>query len=330
MKQLKYYFLLMRPINLLGLALTMLLFRYAFVLPQGYEYYGFLPYLDQTGFFLLLITSLLVGASGYVVNDIFDVETDEINKPHNQIVEKHITEINAFNFYKLLVILSIIGTIALCFYEKEYKFSCIPLFVMAFLYMYAQQFKSQLIIGNIVIALCTALPVLLIAMYEFKINEYETATVMMITKGILYAAFVYAVFAFLSTWSREIIKDIQDMEGDKKIHCNTLPIKFGINKSKISIIIINLFIILLLCTFIPFYIDMKLDKNVWIHTLILIMPILLISIFTIAAKSNQHFKILSNAMKFYQLLGVLTMVYFLNGTGTYFFVQYFNFINKWM
>jgi 4-hydroxybenzoate polyprenyltransferase len=308
----------------------MVLFRRSFVLPSNYLQYDFAPYFDTTGFILLVITTVLVAAGGYVINDVFDVEIDAINKPHKRIVETKIPELSAFNFYKLLVLAAIFFVILLSIHQKEYKISSIPIFVMAFLYMYALQFKKQLLIGNIVVALCTAVPLLMIAFYEFKINYSDTETIITITKGILYAAIAYGVFAFMTTLCREIAKDIEDMEGDATEGAQTLPIVIGLSRTKISLLLLHVVLLIFHGFILYFEYILEYQKMFYMHLFILFVPCILLTIILFLSKQNNHFGRLSAGYKVYQAMGIVSMWYFHLGTGSYFFVILVNQLQKWL
>lgn len=330
LKTLKYYFLLTRPLNLTLLVLGMVLFRYSFVMPSNYLQYDFAPYLDTTGFLLLIITTLLVAAGGYVINDVFDVEIDAINKPQKRIVETKISELAAFNFYKILVFLSIFFVVILCIHQREYKISSIPVFVMAFLYMYAQQFKKQVLIGNVIVAACTAIPMLMIAFYEFKINYSDTDTIIAITKGILYAAIAYGVFAFTTTLCREIVKDMEDIEGDVTDDARTLPIVLGIGRAKGILYFLHLLIFIFHGSMLYFEYILDYKKMYYAHLIGLVLPFILLTLYLFFAKNKSQYSIMSTGYKIYQAMGVSSMWYFHIGTGSYFFVIYVNQLQKWL
>lgn len=321
-----YYLKLVRPLNLVVLALTMILFRYCLADVASYELYQFKSYLSSAGFWSLLITTLLVAASGYVINDIFDVETDQINKPEKVIVGTHLTDNAAFNFYKLLCFLSVVGAGALAYFGGNTKFASIPFMVLVLLYLYAQNFKSMALVGNIIIGICAALPVLLIAMYDFKINEYDSNVVVMLTRGIGLSAVFYAVFAFLTTVIREIIKDMEDKEGDESTGSRTLPIVLGVKASKWVVLLFQILTVALLSIVSVYFYTIHLPVFMMVSIVVLIVPVLIQSIVMFRAKSSKDFKLAGNIGKVHMLLGVLSMLYFYSGSGPFFFDQLTNYV----
>lgn len=321
-----HYLKLVRPLNLLVLALTMILFRYCLADVASYELYQFKSYLSSAGFWSLLVTTLLVAASGYVINDIFDVETDEINKPERVIVGKQINDNAAFNFYKLLCFLSVVGAGALAYFGGNTKFASIPIMVLVLLYLYAQNFKSMAFVGNVIIALCAALPILLIAMYDFRINEYDSNVVVMLTRGIGLSAVFYALFAFLTTLTREIIKDIEDIEGDESTGCRTLPIVAGIKKAKLAAAFVQFLTIVLLAIIAVYFNTIHLPIHMLILIVVLILPVIVQSFVMFRGKSSKDYQLAGNIGKIHMLLGVLSMLYFYSGSGPFFFDQLTNYI----
>lgn len=323
-----HYFKLVRPINLLVLALTLLLFRYCFIDVEAYRMYDFMPYLKASSFYILLITTILIAASGYVINDIFDVDTDQVNKPEKLIVGKHISDSKAFNFYMILTGLGVIGSFVLVFTTKQMKISMIPLMVSVLLYLYASNLKKIALVGNIVISICATLPIIFLALYDLRINDFDTAVIVLFTQGIGLAALVYGTFAFLTTMTREIIKDVQDIKGDDVIDAKTFPILMGINASKILIVFFQLIILSFLLLISYYFLAAKVSTAFYGVTLLLTLPLLIQIGLVLWAKQPSQFKWASLVGKIHMLLGILTMLFFANGTAPYAFNQMFNFFSQ--
>ena len=323
-----HYIKLIRPINILVLALTLLLFRYCFIDNQSYRMYDFLPYLHAPSFYILLFTTLCIAASGYVINDIFDVDTDQINKPEQLIVGKHIDENLAFKFYMILTGLGVIGSFTLVFTTGQMKISMIPMMVSVLLYLYASSLKKVLLVGNIVISICAAMPILFLALYDLRINDFDTAVIILFTQGIGLAAIVYGTFAFLTTMSREIIKDIQDMDGDDAIGARTFPIVMGINVSKALIVFFQLITLGFLLMIAYYFLATKASIAFYGVCLLLILPLLVQMGLVLWAKEAQQFKWASLAGKIHMLFGILTMLFFVFVTAPFVFNQMFNFFSQ--
>ncbi|MCO5232672.1 MAG: geranylgeranylglycerol-phosphate geranylgeranyltransferase [Chitinophagales bacterium] len=322
------YIQLIRPINISIVAMTLLFFRYFIIDVNVYQLYDFKPYLDTFSFYILLITTLSITASGYIINDIFDVETDQINKPQSLIIGQSISEKAAMNFYFILTSIGIIGSIVLMITTGQIKLSMIPMIVSVLLYLYSTTFKKMLLLGNVVIAICVALPIIFLSMYELRINEFDPAVVILFTQGIGLASLSYGIFAFMTTLIREIIKDVQDMEGDDVIGAKTFPILLGIKASKTLIILLQLLTLSILLLVDYYFLTASVSIAFYGTSILLVLPLLIQIILVIWAKVPSQFKWASLAGKIHVLLGVCTMIYFGNGTAPHIFNQMFNFLSQ--
>lgn len=209
-------FRISRPINLLMVAFAQLMAAYFLIerTPQG------LPVLQDYRLYLLILATLLITAAGYMINDYYDVKIDYVNRPNEVIVGKGIKRRvviflhTIFNFTGIGLGVLVAPRIA------------IVNFVAAFLlWLYSNRLKREPFIGNLTVAFLTGLSVYLVAFYYQK-NELLVLT--------------YAIFAFFLNLIREILKDIEDRNGDRKHGCRTLPIVIGFRKTKQVIFIIAL------------------------------------------------------------------------------------------
>ncbi|GAL80200.1 hypothetical protein JCM19274_3770 [Algibacter lectus] len=203
------------------IALTQLLVKYALLEPFG----GVAISLDGIGISLLIFATICIAAAGNIINDIYDIETDFVNKPHKLIVGNSISEKTAYN---LFIVLNFIG-VGVGFYLSHAvgKSAFFSLFVIisALLYVYATYLKRTLLIGNIVISILVALSVLIVGIFELlPALTLENRDIQLTFFKII---FDYAVFAFLLNLIREIAKDVEDIDGDYKAGMNTLPIAIG-------------------------------------------------------------------------------------------------------
>jgi 4-hydroxybenzoate polyprenyltransferase len=177
-----------------------------------------------------MLACIFVAAGGYVINDIFDIETDQINRPEKLILNKHVSPNSAKIFYIILTSLGIIfgfttgiGMGVLCF-------------VLAILlYFYSSDLKGEMLQGNLLIALMAGMVVYVSSRGVFNAQNTYFAE--------------YASIAFSITMARELIKDIEDIEGDKAQEYETYPILKGIRATKLLaaiFLIITLFIAVVL------------------------------------------------------------------------------------
>ncbi len=251
---------LFRPLNLFIIALTMWLMRY-FVLAPLVEVNGYSLQLSGFHFLLLVLGTVLIAGAGNVINDYFDQRTDRVNKPRDIIVGVHVKRRVAMavhqvcNLIGLAVVFYVAVTIGL------WKLSIVHFFAAGSLWFYSVQFKRELIIGNVIIAILAGLVPVLVGIYEIplliKVYGPEVARYFELTrpeedpaiyfKYMFYFIIGYAVFAFLLNLIREIQKDMADVKGDMKIRARTIPLVYGIkNAKKITAAMIVFTMVLLL------------------------------------------------------------------------------------
>ena len=201
------YLKLIRYQNLLLLAFMQLIFRYGFL-----KFQNIFLSLAEWQYALLVLSTVLIAAAGYVINDIMDQETDNENKPDNSIVGHVISEARAYNIY---VGLNIVG-VGIGFYLSNViqkpSFSAIFIVIAATLYLYATSLKQMLIVGNIIVAVLLSVSVLIIGVFDllpatFDGNQYEMR--------VMFSLLIdYAVFTFIINFIREIVKDMEDINVD--------------------------------------------------------------------------------------------------------------------
>jgi 4-hydroxybenzoate polyprenyltransferase len=235
--------------------------------------------------FLLSVSTVLIAAAGYIINDYYDVKIDYINKPERVVIGKSITRRFAILFH---VLLSVVG-ISIGFYLSLWL-AAINLLSVFLLWIYSKNLKRLPFVGNITVALLTAL-----AIYVVDVL-YRTQSSLVI---------IYAVFAFFMTLVREIIKDVEDLKGDNTFGCKTLPIVLGIRKTKMIIyIIIVLFSISVVVL------------NYWYEALpfqyyliFLFVPVVWLLFRLFRADMKKEFSQLSTFCKVIMLLGILSMAF---------------------
>ncbi|WP_130736835.1 geranylgeranylglycerol-phosphate geranylgeranyltransferase [Flavobacterium sp. J27] len=301
------YLKLIRFQNLLLLAFMQVLFRYTYLKAATYNSYtdthDYLA-LTHIQFALLVLSTLCIAAAGYIINNILDQDNDEITKPNNRIVGKTISENIAYNLY---VILNLLG-VGIGFYlsnavGKKGLFT-IFIFIAALLYVYSTFLKKIVGISNIIVALIVSFSILIIGVFDLYPATYEGNFVQM--KKAFSILFDYAVFAFIINWIREIVKDIEDMDGDYASGVQTLPILLGKKTTAKLVSIITVIPI----TILLYYITKNLlEYNlVLIYALLLIIgPLIYIMIKLWGAKTKQEFKHISQVLKLVLFFGILSI-----------------------
>lgn len=256
-------------------------------------------------FILLTLATIAIAAGGYIINNIMDQETDEVSKPKNVIVGKYISESTAYNIY---IAVNIIG-VGIGFYLSNViqkpSFAAVFIIVAATLYMYATNFKQTMLIGNIIVALLLSISVIIIGIFDLLPATYEANQVQMST--IFSILLDYALFAFVINFIREIVKDLEDMDGDYNAGMNTLPIAIGTERTTKILAGLTLLPIALLIL----YVNNNLLELQWVMYYVLLFvlaPLLYFLIKIWNATSKKDFHHLSLVLKLILLFGILSIV----------------------
>jgi len=237
------YLKLIRPLNLAIITLTLFFIKYGFL--QRFE----LPLaLNNVWFTILVIATVFTAAAGYVINDIQDIDIDTINKPNRVIVGNTISEKAAFQFYIILNVLGVVGGGIVANHIDKPSLAIIFIIASASLYWYASSLKRVLVGGNLLVSILVALNVLLIVLFDIfpVLNTTENRnSYLLFSKVILY----FAIVAFYLNLIREIVKDLQDMNGDKNGGVKSLPIVLGRSRTTLVVFTMGVFALLILLLF---------------------------------------------------------------------------------
>ncbi|MBP9849881.1 MAG: geranylgeranylglycerol-phosphate geranylgeranyltransferase [Flavobacterium sp.] len=293
------YLKLIRYQNLLMLAFMQLVFRYLF-LEQSYVDLA----LSDFNYILLVIATVCVAAGGYVINNIMDQETDEIAKPQNRVVGVSISETVAYNWY---IGLTIVG-VGIGFYLSNviYKptFASMFILVATLLYMYATSFKQIPVLGNVVVALLLSTSIIIIGLFDIlpaidvdnRFRMKEAFSILM----------DYAIFAFIINLIREIVKDLEDLDGDYQSGINTLPITIGIPKTKIIVGILTVISIGILAYYINSNL-FELDYVIYYTMVFIIGPLIYFGVKLMNAETKKQLHHLSLVLKIILFFGILSV-----------------------
>ena len=281
------------------LAFMQLVFRYLF-LEQSYVDLA----LSDFNYILLVIATVCVAAGGYVINNIMDQETDEIAKPQNRVVGVSISETVAYNWY---IGLTIVG-VGIGFYLSNviYKptFASMFILVATLLYMYATSFKQIPLLGNVVVALLLSTSIIIIGLFDIlpaidadnRFRMKEAFSILM----------DYAIFAFIINLIREIVKDLEDMDGDYQSGINTLPITIGIPKTKIIVGILTVISIGMLAYYINSNL-FELDYIIYYTMVFIIGPLIYFGVKLMNAETKKQLHHLSLVLKIILFFGILSV-----------------------
>lgn len=242
---------LIRWKNLLFLAATIWMLQKMIIVPVMAQY-GFEPtqLLHGWEFVLLAVAIICNAAAGYTINDYFDAKIDAINRPDDQIVTRVYTRQQTMRIYQILTAVGVIAGIICAILLRSWTIGILIVFVPGLLWFYSSSYKRMLIVGNLVVALTTALVPLMIAFaniaYLQRVYTAELLYQTTIPAAIFRWMLAFALFAFILTLIREIIKDIQDQNGDREFECHSLPIVIGTTWTKVVVYILMALTIFLL------------------------------------------------------------------------------------
>lgn len=226
---------LIRWRNLIIIFLTQLLAWACVIIPS--RHFEDVHYLLGPVYFLLLaLSTVLIAAAGYIINDYFDIKIDAINRPGKVVLEKQIPRRKAIIAHTLIniVALGLAGIVA--WRAGHYEWLALQLCCTLLLWFYSTDFKRQFMSGNVIVAMLTALTIITLILYEPAMHHYTGRFYFLFVNGKkfvnpVWVLGVYAYFAFTLTWMREIVKDMEDYKGDAEQGCITMPIKWGLKRS---------------------------------------------------------------------------------------------------
>jgi len=296
------YLKLIRWPNLVIIALVQYLIRFAIIESLS------LPHVLNHGYFFLgVLCSISLAAGGYIINDLYDLEVDALNKPKRITIGKFIKESSAWNLYYASVIIAI-GSAYLLAQEAQVEdlWMIAPL-AAVILYLYAYDLKARPFLGNIIVAALSALPVFLVGVFDIlpAAND-ENALQVSQTMQVIFA---YSLFALGISFTREMIKDAEDKMGDKAAEYKTLALLLPVALFKL-IIVILLFAHIVPLAYYSWDISTN-DKFSSAYLVIFVVAPLIYLIYkSIMAHNAGDYKHISAALKLIMLTGILSMLIF--------------------
>jgi 4-hydroxybenzoate polyprenyltransferase len=270
-----------------------------------FESFNVLTTLNALGFLLLVIITLCIAAAGNINNDIYHVETDSINKPNKVIIGKHVSENLAYNLFFALNIIGVILGFYLSHSVGKSSFFAIFVIISIALYVYASYLKGTVLFGNILISFLVAMSIIIIGVFDLlpAINPQNRETQLTFFDII----FDYAIFAFLINLVRELVKDIQDVDGDYKAGMNTLPIVVGRERANKIAFAVSMIPIGAVIYFMVTYLY-KQPVVIGYFLLFVIAPLIYATIKIFGASNNFHYKHISMVYKLVMFFGILSLL----------------------
>jgi 4-hydroxybenzoate polyprenyltransferase len=314
----KGFLQLIRWQNLIIVILTMIMMRYFVIEPLISK----VPVILSSGsgesvmelqfplisFVILVLSTVFITAGGYVINDYFDIKTDLINRGE-VIVGTKIPRRLAMMWHSIFNIGGVAGGLFISWKAGYFWMGILFLVVSGLLYFYSASYKRQFLVGNLIVAFLTALVPLLVVIYEwaalYQFYSVNAATMPELS-FLFYWGGGFALFAFLTTLAREILKDIEDFEGDLAYGRNTIPVIIGTTASKIVTISLLIITIALLYSVWYFFLNDKITL-VYISAAI-VLPVFYVIFQLVVSKTRRQLHTASSVMKLIMLAGILYSV----------------------
>ena len=307
---------LVRWPNLVFVAITQAFFHFCIIKTSSYARSSLAPLSDHPGLFWLLVsTSLLIAAGGYVINDYFDVNIDRINKPGRLIIDRHFSRRTGIWMHAVLTSVGLFISAYLSYRLQN------PLILFGnaaasiLLWVYSTTYKRKMLLGNIIVSALTAWVVLVVLIAELPLDWQQNlngdASLGFSVARLIRIALLYAGFAFMLSLIREVVKDMEDIAGDRDDGCRTLPIRFGMNAARV-------FAgnwLVMLCVLVVITLIYVLQFRWYLFSIYLAFPVIFMMVVAFlrlfrARDTNDYHK-LSSYLKWIMLAGISSMLFFL-------------------
>lgn len=301
------YLRLIRYKNLLFLAFIQFVMQQLIIAPL-LQKYGFEYITPDYSPLLLVLATVFIAAAGYVINDYFDIKIDRINKPDKQIVGTMVTKQQAMLLHQILTGIGVICGLVLAFGLRSFTLGFLFVVVPGLLWFYSASYKRQFLTGNLIVALLAGLSVLVVGITAVAdLNHTYADLVFQTTIPAEIYTWIggFALFSFLLTFVRELVKDMQDVEGDREMECRTVAIVWGENKTKLLIYSVVFVVVLLLAGVSLYYIPFESSLSFRYVLFGVILPLIAFCYLILKAKTKESLHAAASFLKYIMLLGVL-------------------------
>lgn len=269
--------------------------------------------LTTENFLILSLSTILIAAAGYIINDYFDIKIDMINRPHKMVLEKRIPIKSAIILHTVFNIFGLFLAVVLVRQGGRYSWLLLQLSCTLLLWFYSTHFKRQFVSGNVVVAMLTALTIITLIIYEPSLHAYVLRRPFIHTAdGVMpnpvWVLGIYTFFAFMLTWMREIVKDMEDFKGDAEQGCVTMPIKWGLQR---SVWFTQGLGVVALIPLINAGIKLLLERWWFLgsYTLLaLVVPMVLWLLTLHKTATQQHYATASRRLKFIMVAGIVSLI----------------------
>lgn len=304
------YLRLIRWPNILIIILTQLLVRYA-VIGRIYSRSGVEPAMNDWLFAMLVLTTVIIAAAGYIINDYFDLRTDQINRPETIVVGRFLHRRKAIKFHMVLNGIAIVLGLFVSWRVGSFRLGLIFPMITLLLWLYSERYKRMVLVGNLAVAFMSALVVLIVWLFEFLALKLQPAPFMAVYVNLYLISQIvitFTLFAFLLSLVREIVKDAQDVTGDSLTGCRTLPVVYGIQVARmIAAAVLVLTLVLVILGSLKLYSLSLLFPAIYFAIAVGLPVIYTIYRIAVADKTGD-FRLTSKLIKFIMLAGIVGMI----------------------
>lgn len=315
MKLIIAFLKLIRWPNLLFIVLTQIFFYYFVLHASIINESGEIFILERSSLFILLvISSVCIAAAGYIINDYFDLNIDAVNKPQKIVIDRIVKRRWAILWHLVLSSIGIVLSFYISYKTKIYSIGIVNLLCVFMLWFYSTTFKRKLLSGNVIISLLTAWVIVSVYLFSgVKVLEYHGwnfSGYVFDARKLFKLTMLYSGFAFVLSLIREVVKDIEDMNGDAKYNCRTMPIAWGLPATRVflGVWMVVLISSIFISIFYAFQSGWKVGS---IYTFIFILiPLCYILMQLLKATTTKDYRKVSLAIKFIMFAGILSMLFF--------------------
>lgn len=293
-------FQLIRLPNLLMLAILQILLRYGLAAPVM-QLEGRPMLLSTEEFIMLVFSCLCIAAGGYIVNDIEDVKIDTVNRPDTVLIGKSFSVSQAYTLYFIFSITGILIGFYLSYIARVQYVGTINAVTAGLLYFYATSYKCIPLLGNLIVSLLSALAVFIIAFPEPLILNHT---------GLFTFFTGFGVFSFLYTMARELVKDLEDQQGDHAAGCSTMVQFAGEKTTRIlAAVVVAVSVILLITIQVITRQWEALLPFLYLLTLV-ILPSVWLTVKILRSRTKEQYHSCSNMTKVIMLAGIFSILIF--------------------
>lgn len=301
------YIKIIRPINLLIVALTQAIVYY-FLFWKVFNSSGIEAAFDIILLTLFIFDTVLIAATGYIINDIVDKNIDPINKPNKSYIPTYISMRQAWIYYSILASLGLFISIYIgTQINRPLLIIIYPISIIT-LALYSFYWKSQPLIGNVVVSLfCAFVPGII---WVAEMDGIDSLILYDITLGkqTLFLLFSFSIFSFMANYIREMIKDLEDFDGDHHGGRNTLAIYLGEERARFLIFLTFLFLLILTVGWVYISLNFLESNFIGLVSVLLTTPLIYMLSLIYKARTISTYKKLSLILKGYMGIGLISLL----------------------